>query len=513
MIFKSQKYLVFILIASLLFSCSESINDSIIENQVPETHLFLNTDENLSQQKSKLTVHWWGDDPDGLVKGFLIKWEGIDENWSFTTSNDSTFSLPIGTADTNYTFYVAAVDDNGNGKYDSEVVINEQIKISEPFTDLNKNGVYDKGEDFIDLGAIDNTPSSQTFPIRNSSPIIWWNELSQLPEVSFPAITVGWNATDLDGDETISQIYLALNDTIEYVTLDGNTRLISLIVDDLNSEDPQMNIYINADESKLYQDKLSNLKLNDNNTIYVKSIDNSGASSSFVPLPDTSRNWFVAKPKGEILIIDDFPGSTEQNDFYTEKFNQFGQNKFDVFDLESQQLPYRSITFLNTLKLFGYVFWYSSSTPSLELANVVTQKYLQSGGKIAYSMTFQDSSSSFEFSLSMAQTFLPIDEFDSESSLPFMFAGANIIPKLNFNSFPTLSTSTTIGFVRTFKVNEITSQGVYDLTSSQLNGEIALMNNTKNLFFIGLPLFRCDENNNVGTLLEEIFVNEFGFIR
>ncbi len=37
----------------------------------------------ISQQKSKLQVHWWGDDKDGLVIGYLFKWEGIDENWTF----------------------------------------------------------------------------------------------------------------------------------------------------------------------------------------------------------------------------------------------------------------------------------------------------------------------------------------------------------------------------------------------------------------------------------------------
>jgi hypothetical protein len=45
-------------------------------------------------------------------------WEGIDSNWSFTTSNDSIFSLPIGSSDTVYTFKVSAVDAEGNGLYD-----------------------------------------------------------------------------------------------------------------------------------------------------------------------------------------------------------------------------------------------------------------------------------------------------------------------------------------------------------------------------------------------------------
>ncbi len=49
------------------------------------------------------------------------------------------------------------------------------------------------------LDAIDASPASQKFPIKNSSPEINWNDLRVLPEKSFPAITVGWDASDLDG--------------------------------------------------------------------------------------------------------------------------------------------------------------------------------------------------------------------------------------------------------------------------------------------------------------------------
>jgi hypothetical protein len=92
-----------------------------------------------------------------------------------------------------------------------------------------------------------------------------------------------------------------------------------------------------------------------------------------------------------------------------------------------------------------------------------------------------------------------------------MFAGANIVPSTKFVNYPTLSTQSTIGSVRTFKISEITSSKVYSLTSSQVNGDIGLLNNTKNLFFIGLPLHHCDANGNVDQLIEQLFINEFGF--
>lgn len=503
--------IVFIISLLLFLSCNESISDAPIANQPPETHLFLKPDGEISQQKSKLQVHWWGDDKDGLVVGYFIKWEGIDETWTFTRSNDSIFALPIGTVDTSFTFLVAAADNDGNGVYDISVESNGINYGSEPFADMNGNLVYDKGEPFSDIGAIDDSPAVQKFPIKNSSPEITWNDISVLPEKSFPAITVGWDAYDLDGNETITEIHLALNDTTEYIKLSGSVRLVSLIIDDIDALDPEMKVFINADNNKVWSENLKNLVLDNFNRLYIRGIDNSGASSKFLPLPDTSRTWFVRKPKGELLIIDDYTSGAQVGDFYRQKFNAFAESRYDELDIENTSYPYESITFQNTINLFKYVFWYSGSNPSIDLTNLVTQRYIQNGGKIAFSMTFQDSSANFEFSSQVVQSFLPIESFDQKKPISFMFAGANIIPSTQFDTYPTLSTQSTIGSVRTFKISEITSSKVYSLTSSQVNGDIGLLNNTKNLFFIGLPLHHCDANGNVDQLIEQLFINEFGF--
>ncbi|MEE9431415.1 MAG: hypothetical protein V3V16_10265 [Melioribacteraceae bacterium] len=503
-----KKNILIILLVVITLSCNESINDNLVENQKPETHLFLYADENVSQQKSRLQVYWWGDDKDGLVIGYFIKWEGIDSDWTFTTSNDSIFSLPIGTVDTSFSFLVAAVDNNGNGTYDQEIILNDKVIASEPFVDANANNVYDDGEQFIDIGSIDDTPASQKFPIKNTSPQIEWNKASVLPEKSFPVITIGWDANDLDGNETISEIHLALNDTTDFVQLNGFTRLVSLIIDDVNSVNPKMNIFINGDNTKQLSTKLNNIRLDDNNILYIRAVDNSGSKSSFVALPDTGRSWYVEKPKGELLIIDDFENGESATDFYNTSFPSVASN-YNILDVENTSLPYQSITFLNTVKLFKYIYWYSDSSPSLELVNLVTQKYLQNGGKIAFSLTFQDSSSTFDFSLAGMQSFLPVESLDEKKSLPFLFPGANIL-SLQGEEYSNLKTEQTIGFVRTFVTSEITANKIYNLTSNQLKGEISLLNKTKNLFFIGLPLHQCNANNSVTELLQKIFVTEFG---
>merc|ERR1711879_680071 len=154
----------------------------------PETSLSVFAEGDIAQQQSRLKVHWWGDDPDGLIVGYYFSWDG--SNWSFTTSNDSLFALQIGASDTSYVFSVSAVDNSGNRTYDSNITQNGVDYGSEPFVDANGNGTYDAGEIFTDIGLIDPTPAEQKYPIRNTAPTIEWNEFSVLPAESFPVMTI-----------------------------------------------------------------------------------------------------------------------------------------------------------------------------------------------------------------------------------------------------------------------------------------------------------------------------------
>jgi hypothetical protein len=515
-------FLLLVIVLSLLFnSCTEDFSDNPIGNIPPETGLFLYPDSSVSKQPSRLRVSWWGDDPDGLIIGYYIKWEGIDDKWSFTTSNDSTFALPIGSSDTIYNFLVSAVDAQGNGKYDSQVFQNGIDYGSEPFIDKNNNDIFDNGEFYYDLGLIDPTPASTLFPIKNSPPILKWDELSFLPDTSFPVVTIRWNASDLDGEESITSIKLAINDTSNFVLLNGSVRLVTLRGVNLNSDNPEFEILINADPQNVFSQKLQGLKLNDNNIIYLQAVDLSDAKSTLIKLPETSTTWYVKKPKGQILIFDDFRSATtdlQATQFYNNVFNTINGgvlvNKFDVFDLVKNKLPFESVTILETLKLFKYVYWYSASNPRLDLLNICTEKFNQAGGKIAFSMTFQDSSSSFAFDLSSLQGFLPIDGVSKILSNGFLLLGANANPVTGID-YPQLKTSVTISFVRSYIPNEIVTDKIYDLTDRnnvQL-GNISFRTKVKNLFFIGLPLHQSNAiAGSVNTLFEKIFFEDFGVV-
>ena len=81
---------------------------------------------------SRQELHWWGEDTDGDVVGYQFKWSS-DSTWTFTNLESGVFYVPIRSDLEVFSFEVKAVDNDGN---------EEQ------------------------------TPSTHTFPIKNSSPQI-----------------------------------------------------------------------------------------------------------------------------------------------------------------------------------------------------------------------------------------------------------------------------------------------------------------------------------------------------
>lgn len=496
------------LFSILFFSCYEKLTDNPVGNTPPNTYSFLYPDSVISSQPSRLKVHWTGDDPDGFVIGYYFSWDNL--NWTFTDKNDSTFALQIGVVDTNYLFKVSAVDNGGNGKYDYQIIQNDINFGSEPFTDSNGNGIYDDGESYFDIGLIDPSPAQIEFPIKNSAPSIYWNSLSFLPDTSFPVMTFGWEADDIDGTESIQFINIALNDTSNSIQLNGSIRRITIRTKDVNSNNPLMEILIDGNPNNIAASNLEGLKYNTNNVFYVQAVDISGAKSPFISLPDQSKNWFVKKPKGELLIIDNYGASDNSASFYRQMLDSLSiAERTDFIDLQasSQSLPYINITLLETVKLFKHVLWYSDNNPSLDLANAVTQKYLDSGGKILFSLQFPQT-----VDLSVIQGYLPIigDSSDSRSSL---LSGTKISAVSAQPDYPDLQTTSSLFRARTFYLGPLGVIPIYYFPNQELKGYIGFSNSSKSLFFMGLPLHRLNGGNaNVKPFLVKILFQDFGMV-
>lgn len=502
--------IVFIAVA-FLSSCKEDIVDVLLKNQPPETGIALHPDSVISPQPTRLRVNWWGDDPDGIVIGFYIRWN--EDDWEFTPANDSLFALKIGANDTTYNFFVAAVDAEGNGIYDNNIIQNQINYGAEPFLDLNNNSIRDEDEPFYDIGLIDPTPAEFSFPLKNSAPTIMWNDLSFVPDTSFPVMSFGWIAEDIDGDETILKINIVLNDTSNIeniISLDGSVRTITLRTNEFSSQNPLMEILIEGQENNINPEKLPGLVFDEFNFFYVQAEDISGAKSNFIRLPeyDPGDQWYVKKPVGDFLVVDDYSTQDNAAGFYSAMFDSLGlTGSYDVYDIINQEPPYKNVTFLETIKLFDYLFWYTDNNPSIDLATFSTQKYLSQGGKVAFSMQFPQTVDPVEL-----QSFMPIisDSIDARISL---LPGTLISSDLTDPDYPNLQLTLNVFRVKSFYLNPLAANPIYYYPNGELDGYAGFTNAEVTEFFIALPLDKCNGTGNVKSLLQKIFFDDFGLSR
>ena len=504
----------FFLVGMVFFyACKEKLVDAPVTNKAPVTKVFLNPDSTVSQQQSTIKLYWSGDDPDGFVVGYYISWNGT--NWAFTSKNDSLFSLQIGVVDTTFSFKVSAVDNSGNGQYDSQIVQNNISYGPEPFTDVNANGKWDSGEPFVDIGLIDPNPATLRLPIKNTAPTVSWNTLSTHPDTSFTVMSFGWNSADIDGDATILHINLALNDTNNFVAINGGVKVVTIRTKDFSNPNPLMDILIDgdpnnqaADETTGQKIKLPGLRYDDNNIFYVQAVDISGAKSlwlSSATQKNSKPGWFVKKPKGKIVIVDDYKKLDNAPDFYANMMNDSLalKNKYDVYDIYNQKPPFLNSTFLETIKLFDAVLWYADNDPSLDLASSSVQKYTTLGGKIFFSLQFPQT-----VDLSQIQGFLPIIP-DSSDYTTFLPTGS-VASDTSHNGYPGLQVTASLARARSFYLSNIGVTPIYYFPNKVLKGYIGFENNEKSIFFIGMPLHRINGfPGSVKNLLTKVLFQDF----
>lgn len=525
---KKVLLLLALLPALLFISCYEKLVEAPVDNQSPKTYIALFPDSTLSQQQSSLRIHWWGDDPDGLVIGYFISFDNV--NWKFTTSNDSLISFPISGADTTYIFRAAAVDNFGNGVYDQQLIVNGINFGPEPFTDLNNNGVWDPGEPFIDCGAIDPNPASIELRLKNSPPVINFlvNQSGNtifIPETTFTVASFGWTLTDLDGDGTISNVYIALNDTSQKIELPGNTRFVTLKAEPPYTSDVvECDVYIGSAITTPYHIKLPNLKLNESNTFYVYAEDIAGGISELIVMPSASsnRSWYVKKPVGDILIIDDNGNIDNASSFYDGIFNELGlSSRYNVWDIKLGRtstspgvlLPgFISPQFTETLKLFKYVFWYTDNDPTLGPAQVAINNYLNYGGRVLFSMIFPQ-----VFDPRGLSDFLPIDSL-SPSPISVLQANVGITPTDEGVSqgYPQLrrdNNPNPVARIRTYYPNTLSSTSLYTLDLPG-NPIIGFKSTDSRIIFMGIPLHRANGDPfKVKDFFDKVLFGEFGVPR
>ena len=472
-----QTYLSLIALDTI-FSTVDSLGNIIYAiNEFPDSDYVWDT---LSQAFTTITssrqeLHWWGEDTDGDIIGYRYKWSS-DSSWTFTDLESGVFYVPIRSDLDVFSFEVKAVDNDGN-------------------------------EDL--------TPSRLIFPIKNSSPEISFRYLSNplIADIgsdttfTFPTRTFIWDLYDQDGNETIVDVFYAIDDTCEscWVRLDGDETSITLT---------------NIDPG--------------NHTFFVKCKDIAGAESNTIKFPDSANPsnaqfWIVKPVIGDILIVDDYPLDNANNalDWYTGMMDTLtGSEGYSYWEI-GDELPYSSVDVTANLNYYNTVIWYAaynntaSANDTYNRAEASLVNFIMGGGNLFINpIDFEDTTF----------TWFPLDSLVTLNPSGRLFTGRVIESPID--SSLNLSVSHLIAVkVKGFWPDEsefettseiyhmaypddgdawignptICSMGQYKVSPTQLSGKVVIMT---------LPLHdgyrpKLQGNGSAIKLFQYLFENEF----
>lgn len=343
-------------------------------NQPPETYLFLffesdtfavqdTTYDNgepvivtdtiittLDTTSSRQVLHWWGEDPDGEVIGYYYKWN-YEDSLSFTIAESETFFVPIKQRYDLFDFQVQAVDNDS---------------------------------------LVDPVPAKLTFPVYNTPPHIEFRLKSNpsappgnpnVTSYTFPTRTFVWDVSDADGNETITRILWALDDTSSWNAIE-------------------------RDEYGVLPDRitLTELEPNKEHIFFAKAQDIAMAESNLIMFPDTTddevpNHWVVKPVLGNVLLVDDFAqdqiNKTTQR-FYTNILSQVLSDTFSIWEIGSSTkregqmpinmqnaIPYTLTDIEANFSYFEKVIWFSHmGRTHLTEAGLAITRYVKKGGKI-----------------------------------------------------------------------------------------------------------------------------------
>lgn len=232
-------------------------------NQPPETQISIE-EINLSgddRLNSTVKLSWFGTDSDGYVEGFEVSFDL--QTWSFTKKADSTFSfsIPAGQDTTNIDFYVRAIDNEGFA---------------------------------------DPTPDHLSIPLKNTPPSASFNNELGPQDTALIVSTFRWNASDPDGDASISKIEISFNGGSWY-EINKNEEVISFLVDTATqSGNATAQVYYGFDNTPA-PESIEGLLPNDFNELRIRARDIAGAVST----EDTATVFYLKNktPGADLLWI------------------------------------------------------------------------------------------------------------------------------------------------------------------------------------------------------------------
>ncbi len=419
---------------------------------------------------SKQIIYWWGDDPDGNIIGYNLKWSQEDTT-IFTTSEKDTFYLPIRSNFDIFTLTVQAMDDDS---------------------------------------LLDPSPARISFPVKNSRPIIEW-KLNSLPTAggnpncthqSFPHHSFFWDVEDIDGLETITKILYTLDDTTNWQELPG-------------------------DQNELLLENIST----GTHRFFVKAVDIAGAESNMLSFPDSTDNdypnaWNVVEPKGNILLVNDYVG--DQIDYEIQTIYEdvlkgiVGDDGYSVWEIGADNtpmvnpqnsLPYSTTDIKKNFSYFGKVFWFSYlRRPHITDAALAFTQFVSDGGILFISngneilpdttWTFTEIDSTFK--LNPGGRLYP----NTDIYATFEDSTENVQLKLNTSQLIGNRVSAIIPGANS-EIRYIMEDADTSSTNLPYDGHPTIMIETDindgKMYYMSIPLHFCRGNNNLDLLFKKIF--------
>jgi hypothetical protein len=397
------RFLLYLVISlSAFISCKQGEK---LVNTPPDTRLIIDSIVQPPGQNGLLTsvrLSWSGFDNDGIVKGFELSQDG-GQNWSFVPQNplgrnDSTFSfkIPVGINSIALDFRVRAIDDQN---------------------------------------AKDPTPARVSIPVQNSKPAVQFDQRYFYKDTIPPSFNFRWDATDPDGAENLSQVYIALNNG-PFVAFPIRTNNITIT--------PRNPTVAGTTDALIYergntplQKVLAGLNLQQgSNRIRAYAVDQSGLASDTIESPSFVMNRVTAK----LLLMDGWFVTPRAISTFRPVLNEV-YGRFDYVDLTDsvQNLPpERNTTYRYLFKQYEQVFWYMSVDQNqidfLEASENIIQESLNENRKIFISAPLSDR---FDAASSLFR-YTPADSVSSIVRNGLIPRDTVLIPAANGRPFPRL---------------------------------------------------------------------------
>ncbi|MCI4671108.1 MAG: hypothetical protein MRZ79_23420 [Bacteroidia bacterium] len=369
----SKSFSLFFLICGMLLVFYSCDTGQKLENQAPETRIFVDQInlEGDDRLRSTVSLNWIGEDVDGFVVGYEISLDEVD--WIYTERTDTVikFILPAGNDSLDQSFFVRAIDNEG---------------------------------------AVDPTPDQLVIPLKNTPPVALFDTLSPFQDTFFTVFALPILVDDADGSNSIDSILIKANDG-PWLSVNPGTKIVSVL-----PQNPEMSGIMAGEvyeDLSITNNRLEGIKLDGDNTFFIKAVDIAGSASKV----DTSKSIFIKRKTGDLLLIDDHQGANVDS-VYTNRLNRVYPN-YDLVDMTLNTPTLWNPTFRIWVNLYDKVLWYgdgrfASGTESLlvELAANEIQVFLSNGGKMLFTSAFTD-----QFNQRLSSELSPIFEFTPMDSL------------------------------------------------------------------------------------------------